>query len=255
MLETLLQIGKTLRDARRMRHHRYIKPAPLSELKSPIVYLSLPVREDYEFDFDGISEITDETVQRNKLFYLTFKSSETDNAVKYIFGDILYGVDSKGKVLGYYKMKSGKSGFYGQSSFERGQEDVKDFNGMVIEKFGKSFEKHLDTIESLLREHGQGQQVFLHFDFGGKHWYEFETELQAINQALLGYLVEEQNGFCVLRNFLYKTLIAGDSQTPDFDNKNSYKTKTFRGQDEIMDLIYAINYSKAASISERDIKI
>ncbi|HEX8142888.1 MAG TPA: hypothetical protein VF553_09850 [Pyrinomonadaceae bacterium] len=255
MLETLLHIGKTLRDAGRMRHHRYIKPAPLSDEKSQVVYLSLPVKDDYEFDFDNITEITDETVQRNKLFYLTFKSSETDNAVKYIFGDILYGIDNKGKVLGYYKMKSGKSGFYGQSSFTRGQEDVKIFSGTVIEKFRKSFEKYLDIIESLLIERGQGRQVFLHFDFSGKHWYEFELEMQAINQALLDYFVEEQNGSYILRNFLYKTLIAGDSQTPDFNNSNAFKTKVFKSPDEVMDLIYAIDYSKAASISERDIKI
>ena len=67
MLDTLLQIGKTLRDAGRMRHHRYIKPAPLSEQKAPVVYLSLPVKDNYEFDFDNLSEITDENVQRNKL--------------------------------------------------------------------------------------------------------------------------------------------------------------------------------------------
>jgi hypothetical protein len=255
MLETLLQIGKTLRDARRMKHHRYIKPAPLLEPKSPVVYLSLPVTGDYEFDFDNISEITDENVQRNKLFYLTFKSSETDNAVKYIFGDILYGTDNKGKVLGYYKLKSGKSGFYGQSSFTRGQEDVKAFNGTIIEKFRKSFAKHLHTIESLLKERGQGRQVFLHFDLGGKHWYQFEPELQAVNQVLLDYFAEQQSGFWSLRNFIYKTLIAGDSQTPAFNNKNAYKTKVFESQDQVMDLIYAIDYSKAALISERDIKI
>ncbi|MDT5062085.1 MAG: hypothetical protein QOH63_2544 [Acidobacteriota bacterium] len=255
MLETLLHIGKILRDAGRMRHHRYIKPAPLSEPKSPVVYLSLPVKDDYEFDFENMSEITDENVQRNKLFYLTFKSSETDNAVKYLFGDILYGTDSKGKVLGYYKMKSEKAGFYGQSSFTRGQEDVKNFSGTIIEGFSKSFEKHLDEIESLLQEHGQGQQVFLHFDFSGKHWYEFKPELQLINQVLLGYFVEEQNGFCILRNFLYKTLIAGTSHTPGFSHNNAFKTKLFGSQDEIMDLIYAIDYSKSALISERDIKI
>ncbi len=255
MLETLLHIGKILRAAKRMRHHRYIKPAPLSDPKSPVVYLSLPVRDDFEFDFDNIREITDENIQRNKLFYLTFKSSETDNAVKYIFGDILYGVTDKGKVLGYYKMKSGKSGFYSQSSFTRGQEDIKAFTGTIIEKFSKSFEKHLDTIESLLQEHGQGEQVFLHFDFDGKQWYEFEPELQTINQVLLSYFMDEQNGFCILRNFLYKTLIAGDSHTPDFSNNNAFKTKLFKSQDEIMDLIYAIDYSKTALISERDIKI
>ncbi|MCU1289795.1 MAG: hypothetical protein JWN60_2024, partial [Acidobacteria bacterium] len=31
MLDTLLQIGKTLRKSGRLRHHRYIKPAPKVE--------------------------------------------------------------------------------------------------------------------------------------------------------------------------------------------------------------------------------
>src|SRR5215204_204486 len=125
MLETLLHIGKTLRYAGRMKHHRYIKPAPQSEPKSPVMYLSLPVSEEYEFDFEGSSKITDENVQRNKLFYLTFKSGEADSLVKYIFGDILYGVDKKGGELGYYRMKNEKTNAFGASSFNRGREDAK----------------------------------------------------------------------------------------------------------------------------------
>jgi hypothetical protein len=255
MLETLLQIGKTLRDAGRMRHHRYIKPAPLSELKSPVIYLSLPVKEDYEFDFEGISEITDENVQRNRLFYLTFKSGEADALVKYIFGDILYGIGKKGGELGYYRMKNEKTNAFGASSFNRGREDAKVFNGMKIEKFRASFEQHIDRIESMLQERGQGQQIFLHFDFNGKHWYEFEPELHAINQKLLDDFLIEQNEFYVLRKFLYKTLVAGTSHVPNFDERNSYKTKAFNSRDEVMDLLYALTYSKKPLISERNIKI
>lgn len=255
MLETLLQIGKTLRDAGRMKHHRYIKPAPLSELKSPVVYLSLPVREGYEIDFDGISEITDETVQRNQLFYLTFKSGEADSLVKYIFGDILYGIDKKGGELGYYRMKNEKTNAFGASSFNRGREDARVFDGTEIEKFRASFEQHIDRIESLLQERGQGQQVFLHFDFNGKHWYEFEPELHAINQKLLDDFLIEQKEFYVFRKFLYKTLAAGISHAPNFDERNIYKTKAFNSRDEVMDLLYALTYSKKPLISERNIKI
>ena len=255
MLDTLLQIGKTLRDAGRMRHHRYIKPAPLSEQKSPVVYLSLPVNGDYEFDFDSTSEITDENVQRNKLFYLTFKSGEADSLVKYIFGDILYGIDKKGGELGYYRMKNEKTNAFGASSFNRAREDAKFFNGMEIEKFRISFERHIDRIESLLQERGRGQQIFLHFDFAGKHWYEFEPELQAINQKLLDDFLAEQNEFYVLRKFVYKTLISGASQAPGFDDQNTYKTRAFKSRDEVMDLLYALTYSKKSLISERNIKI
>jgi hypothetical protein len=256
MLETLLHIGKTLRSAGLMRHHRYIKPAPPPDLKLPVVYLSLPVVNDgSDFDFDSVSEIHDEIVQQNKLFYLTFKSSETDNAVKYVFGDILYGVDKGGKDVGYYKMESDKSGLYGKSSFNRGKDDAQLFKGTIIQTFRDAFEQNIQRVEALLKEYGQSQRVFLHFDFNGKHWYEFEHELEAINQALLSYFVEAQGDYYVLRNFLYKTLISGDSQSPDFSSRNIYKAKAFRSNDEVMDLVYAIDYSKKALISDRDIKI
>jgi hypothetical protein len=255
MLDTLLHIGKLLRDAGRLKHHRYIKPAPLSNPKSPVVYLSLPVSDDYEFDFDNMSEITDEDTQQNNLFYLTFKSGEADSLVKYIFGDILYGIDKKGGELGYYRMKNEKTNAFGASSFNRAREDAKVFNGLKIEKFRASFEHHIDHVEMLLQERGQGQQVFLHFDFNGKHWYEFEPELEAINRKLLDDFLEEQNEFYVLQKYVYKTLAAGTSHAPGFDEKNNYKTKAFESRDEVMDLLYALTYSKKALISERNIKI
>lgn len=255
MLETLLQIGKTLRAAERMRHHRYIKPAPLSEPKSPVKYLSLPIREDYEFDFENISEITSDHVQRNELFYLAFKSGEADSLVKYIFGDILYGVDKKGKELGYYRMKNEKTNAFGDSSFIRAKEDAKVFNGSQIEKFRAAFEKSIDEIESLLVREGQEKQIFLHFDFNGKHWHEFKEEVEAINQKLLADFLEEQNDSYVLRKFIYKTLLPGTSHAPGFSEANNYKAKAFKSHDEVMDLLYALTYSKKALISERNIKI
>jgi hypothetical protein len=255
MLETLLHIGKTLRAAERMRHHRYIKPAPLSEPKSPVKYLSLPVGEDYEFDFENISEITSDHVQRNELFYLAFKSGEADSLVKYIFGDILYGVDKKGKELGYYRMKNEKTNAFGDSSFIRAKEDAKVFNGSQIEKFRAAFEKSIDEIEPLLVREGQEKQVFLHFDFNGKHWHEFKDEVEAINQKLLADFLEEQNNSYVLRKFIYKTLLPGTSHAPGFSEANNYKAKAFKSHDEVMDLLYALTYSKKALISERNIKI
>lgn len=255
MLETLLQIGKTLRDAKLMRHHRYIKPAPLSEPKSPVKYISLPVKEDYEFDFEGKSDITSDNVQRSELYYLAFKSGEADSLVKYIFGDILYGVDKKGNELGYYRMKNEKTNAFGASSFNRARENAKVFNGTEIEKFRKSFERNIEEIESLLVKEGQERQIFLHFDFDGKHWYEFEEELLAINQKLLADFLEKQNDFYVLRKFIYKTLLPGTSHAPGFSEANNYKAKAFTSHNEVMDLLYALTYSKKALISDRNVKI
>src|SRR5215213_8414682 len=98
MLETLLQIGKTLRQSKRLHHHRYIKRAPLSDKKTTVVYFSLPVREDFSFCLDDkdIQEITDEDFIKHQLLYLAYKSSDADSLMKYIWGDIFYGV-IKGK--------------------------------------------------------------------------------------------------------------------------------------------------------------
>jgi hypothetical protein len=255
MLDTLLHIGKTLRREGLLRHHRYINLAPLPDKKSPVVYYSLPVSESYNFDFDSMNKIKDEKA-REKLFYLRYKAGESDTLVKYIFGDILYGTDKKGGELGYYRMgKSGVTNAYALSSFKRAEEDAKFFEGTEIEKFRVKFAQNLERIESLLREYGKEQQIFLHFDFNGKHWYEFEPELEAINKRLLDAVLDEQKDFLILRNFLYKTLLSGASHAPGFRYENAYKNRGFRDRDEVMDLLYALTYSKKPLISERNIKI
>lgn len=255
MLETLLGIGKTLREAKRLRHHRYIKQCPVSDKKSLVTYLSVPVDDKFNINLDELSEIHDEDLIRHKLYYLAFKSSGTDSMVKYIFGDILYGTN-KGKEDGYYRMNNPEiKNKFALSSFYRAKEDAQTFNGSAIEKFRQAFEINIENIESLLKEKGQNQQVFLHFDFQGKYWYEFEDELNAINQKLLADFLEEQGGKYVLRKFLYKTLIYSTSQSPGFNSNNIFKTKAFQNYDEVMDLFYAIDYSEKSLINDRSIKI
>lgn len=258
MLDTLLQIGKTLRNSEsgKIRHHRYIKSAPLADKKTRVIYWSVPVNEDFEIQFDRKSELNSENQIKNSLFYLGFKSGEADSLVKYIFGDISYGRDKNGKELGYYRMKNAAvTNAFGLSSFVRGIEDAKFFNGTIIEKFRKSFERNIDEIESFLQEQANEQMVFLHFDFGGKSWYEFEDELKEINRKLLEDFLGKQKDFFVLRKYIYKTLISSSSSLPSFDAANAYKTRAFESQDEVMNLLYSLDYSKKALVSERDIKV
>ncbi|MEW6131051.1 MAG: hypothetical protein AB1757_28735 [Acidobacteriota bacterium] len=261
MLDTLLQIGKTLRESRRLRHHRYIKPAPKKDKKTDVVYLVLPVREDFTFDFANLdTDFHNENVIRH-FYYLAYKSSDADSLMKYIWGDISYGIDKKGKEQGYYRMENPEvKNAFGLSSFVRGIEDAKTFNGTEIEKFRKSFAANREPIENLLKEYGLERFCYLHFDFRGekKHWYEFEDELKAINKKFLQeFIGEKQSGAIVLRKSLYKTLASPEKNLPfpNFSASNIYKTRTFQSEDEVLDLIYAINYSTKAVISERDIKI
>ena len=202
MLETLLQIGKTLRQSKRLRHHRYIKRAPSSDKKTTVVYFSLPVREDFSLDVDNILPITDEDFIKHQLFSLAYKTSDFDNQVKYIFGDISFGVNEKGAYLPktYYQLaETDKTSHKRKSSFERGDSEVTSFTGSIIEKFRTSFSSNKDWIESFLRKHGEKQICYLHFDFQGKHWYEFSDALQAINSKLLDEFVAKQKNQIVLR--------------------------------------------------------
>ncbi|MDQ3711665.1 MAG: hypothetical protein M3388_05550 [Acidobacteriota bacterium] len=257
MLDTLLEIGKTLRESGRLRHHRYIKRAPQNDKKTPAVYFSLPVREDFSFDFESISKIDDEDFIRHELFYLTYKSSDADSLMKYLWGDVVYGV-IKDKEQGYYRMENPEvKNAFGLSSFVRGIEDAKKFDGTEIEKFRKSYEENREYIENFLKENGDEKLCCLHFDFQGKHWYQFEDELKAVNNKLLDDFVKKQNDKFVLRKSLYKTLASPEKNLPfpNFSAENIYKTRTFESSEEVLDLLYAINYSTRAAISERDIKI
>ncbi len=118
----------------------------------------------------------------------------------------------------------------------------------------KSFEQNIKEIESFLEEQAKESLVFLHFDFGGKNWYEFKDELEKINQKLLADFLGKQKDFFVLRKYIYKTLISSSSSLPSFNSANAYKTKAFETQDEVMNLLYSLDYSKKALVSERDIK-
>jgi hypothetical protein len=258
MLDTLLHIGKTLRESENgLKHHRYIKPAPKKDKKTDVFYLVLPVREDFSFDFENLRPTTDEYLIE-KLFYLAYKSSDADSLMKYIWGDISYGVDKKGKEQGYYRMENPEiKNAFGLSSFVRGMEDAKTFNGTRIENFRVSFAENRERIEDLLKENSKERFCYLHFDFQGKHWYQFEEELRAVNEKLLAEFISKQNGSIVLRKSLYKTLASPEKNLPfpGFSASNIYKTRTFASYDEVLDLIFSINYSTKAVVSERDIKV
>jgi hypothetical protein len=215
------------------------------------------------FDANDITEIVDENIIRKKLFYLTFKTSDSDGLVKYIFGDILYGLAEKNSEVietGYYRMgrafKEQKLA-YNQSSFDRGREDAVYFNGTRIEPFRVHFNENKQIIESFLLNQKPKNQMFLHFDFGGKHWYELQEELDKINTKLLDDFVDRTENGIVLKKSLYKTIASAekDTQFPGFNSSAIHKVKHFSDDSQLMDLIYAVNFSERAIITEKDVKI
>jgi len=317
MLETVLKIGKALRQSpNALRHHRYVESCPQDTDKRKILRLSLPVREDFSFDFNAIEEIKDENVIRDKLFYLKFKTSDADSLIKYIFGDIFYSyiIDKKTeerKEGGYYRLgdKNNKQKAFQKSSFFRGKDDanyiIKLYQEKSLERillFRDRFEKDIDKIERILnfqfgifkyfelKRKGEklpfedllsdekklkeldkekieeitdkrklSSDLFLHFDFQGKYWYEFIHELHLINEKLLEDFVEKLDivdGY-VLKKYLYKTLSSPekDLQFPNFQAKARYRNKCFANLHDILDLFYAIEYSKTPSIKVASTKI
>jgi hypothetical protein len=255
MLETVLEIGRCFRREGLLEHHRYVRKAPQPDKKLPVTYLNLPVLADGSFDLGDLHEIEDENITRHKLYYLTFKTSDADSSVKYMFGDICYGKDKNGNELGYYQMANKAK--RRQSSFFRANGDARHFAGTNVDRFRNEFESKIEAIESELLRHADAQYVFLHFDFDGRQWYELEAEASAINDKLLKEFLTTQQSKLVLQKALFKTLASPDKdvQFPGLSASNIYKARSFIDGDEVLDLLYAIDYSERALIRERSIKI
>lgn len=123
-LDTVLKIGKAFRASTNgLKRFKYVKECPKDTDKSSIIRLSLPVNEEFSFDFDNITEITDENIIGSettdpKLYYLTFKTSDNDSSPKkYLFGDIFYEV-IEGKESNYKtSLIDGESSFKNWESY------------------------------------------------------------------------------------------------------------------------------------------
>ena len=271
MLETVLKIGNAFRNSKSsFRHYRYIKQYKQDNKRKALI-LSLPVKiindNSLKFDFDNLYEITDENIIANKLFYFTYKTSDSDGLVKYIFGDIYYS-NQKEKEVGYYRLgdKSNKRKTYQKSSFYRGEEDFKSIQKQYKEKsdlissFRKEFETNSEYIENIMAKNTTPPaDLFLHFDFDGRHWYEFDNEIELINKKLIEEFTEKNDkpeGY-VLKKALYKTIASAekDFQFPYFQEESKYRVKLFQKIEDVLDLFYAIDYSKEALIRINDIKI
>jgi len=94
-LDTVLKIGKALRNTdEHLKHFKYVKPCPPDTDKETILRLNIPVKTDFSFDWDNVSVITNENEIKN-LYYLTFKTSDSDSSIKYLFGDLFYTQETK----------------------------------------------------------------------------------------------------------------------------------------------------------------
>lgn len=162
-LDTVLKIGKALRESPdNLRHFKYVEACPKDKDGNHPFCISIPVNEDFTIDWNGIKEVPEN--KRANLYYLKFKTSDSDGMMKYMFGDIYYLVKSsitkKGEIVkgeaGGYRLENPNhsNAAYRPSSFNRGNADyneiIKDKEGSNLFKFRNQLNKDLWILESIL---------------------------------------------------------------------------------------------------------
>ena len=111
-LDTVLKIGNILRNSKdKMSFSKNIVSCPKDEKGCWPFCLCLPVDKDFNIIFDKASIVPEN--QRNSLFCLKYKTSNSDSVCRYIYGDIYYSVKgtlskngsiNKPKEDGYYRL-------------------------------------------------------------------------------------------------------------------------------------------------------
>jgi len=164
-LDTVLKIGKVLRSSENnLKYFKYVEPCPRDKDGNWPICITIPIKEDFSFEWDRM-EIMPEN-QREDLYYLKFKTSDSDSLVKYIFGDIFFEkkaiIKKDGSIDitegGYYRLNnpSHSNAAFRQSSFFRGINDYKDIINnnedslSVIQLFHEQLETNIKYIERIL---------------------------------------------------------------------------------------------------------
>lgn len=111
-LDTVLKIGNILRNSKeKMSFSNAVASCPKDNKGRWPFCLCLPVDKNFNIIFDRASIIPEN--KRNSLFYLTYKTSNSDSVCRYIYGDIYYSVKgtlskngsiNKPKEDGYYRL-------------------------------------------------------------------------------------------------------------------------------------------------------
>lgn len=250
MLETVLEIGRKVRTSKEgLKHHRYIKGAPVfDEKKNPVRFWIVPVNSDGSFDFAKLSPLLDENRQK-QIFYLNYKSSDADSTKPYVFGDVYRSVTKLGEDGNFRFGDPEKKSWMAKNSFERG-ESLDALSTEVAKNFRISFREQMASIEAFLREN---PNTYIHFSFNGKGWHELD-ELNLLNEKLLsGFFEKSEDGY-VLKAFLYKTMTSDRTRMPNFVS-NSRRLHVFKSADQALDLLYGINYASKAVLRQRDVKV
>lgn len=249
-LQTIIQIGHKIRNEltkeESLQYHRYVKKAPIYNAKQPYSYYEIEVNDNFEIDINTLKEVNDETVIRNKYFYLKFKTGEADSMVKYMFGDISFPE--------FFRLDDPTNGAasFRLNSFLRGKEDALEIRNEKLSMFRLSLEKSLNKLLQLFSEK---EYCYIHFNFNGKSWYDMDI-FGSLENAIVSNFVKDEDGNISLTAFLTRTLKEAVEILPDFSVSNTYKSKQFKDLEEVKDLLYGLDFQQKSKVNAgKDIMI
>lgn len=162
-LETVLKIGRAFRETEdNIQNFKYVKSCPSKNGEYTPTCVSIPVKRDCSIDWNGITLVPEN--EKPRLFYLTFKTSDSDGLVKYIYGDIYFLKEAKLTQSGSINLKEGgyyrlgdpnsnpafrKSSFYrGELDYELIEKEVADDS--ILKCFRSNLDKDIKILEKIL---------------------------------------------------------------------------------------------------------
>lgn len=251
MLDTVLEIGKVLRASPEgLKHHRYIKKAPVYDAKlNPVKFWTVPTQLDGAFNFEDIKPLNDESLQQH-LLYLNYKQSDADSSKPYIYGDLYRTVTKTGEDGNFRLGDPAKKSWVALNSFQRA-EAMEPIATERVKQFRNSFRKQITAIEQFLRDN---PNAYVHFDIAGHRWTDLE-EMAYLNESIVQTFFDKTPYGYVIGVFLFKTLATGSSRTPGFDASREYRNRVFRTKSEALDLLYGINYASRSAVRKNDFKV
>ena len=162
-LDIVVKIGKALRKSENnLKYFKYVEPCPKDKEDYPEC-ITIPIKDNFCLDWDNVY-LTPEN-ERENLYYLKFKTSDSDGLVKYVFGDIYYEKIGKMKKNGtietseggYYRLENPNhsNAAYRASSFTRGKNDfdnmtTNNHDESLLKKFHNTLIDNLHFIEFIL---------------------------------------------------------------------------------------------------------
>lgn len=153
-LDTVLKIGKVLRNSNNnLKHFKYVS-TPLNNDGGYPLSIVIPINKDYTFNFDEISIVPEN--ERENLYYLRYKTSDSDSSpAKYVYGDILYKIDrrldNKGKIK--EAKESGNYVIFKKNAFENAEDVRKSYIKYFLEtKEQKASKKEIDSVKKYISD-------------------------------------------------------------------------------------------------------